>query len=73
MIYPTKRAVIATAAGAPFALAVAAIAPGRWVLGLAYFRELTHSEIAHCTGLPLGTVKSHLLRAQTKLRAALAG
>ena len=36
MIYPTKRAVIATAAGAPFALAVAAIAPGRWVLGLAW-------------------------------------
>ena len=44
----------------------------RWVLGLAYFRELTHSEIARCTGLPLGTLKSHLLRAQTKLRAALA-
>jgi len=43
----------------------------RWVLGLAYFRDLTHSEIAHCTGLPLGTLKSHLLRAQTKLRAAL--
>lgn len=47
-------------------------APERWVLGLAYFRELTHSEIAHSTGLPLGTVKSHLLRAQTKLRATLA-
>jgi RNA polymerase sigma-70 factor (ECF subfamily) len=46
--------------------------PERWVLGLAYFRELTHTEIAHCTGLPLGTVKSHVQRAQTKLRAALA-
>lgn len=44
----------------------------RWVLGLAYFRELTHSEIADCTGLPLGTVKSHVQRAQTKLRVALA-
>jgi len=44
----------------------------RWVLGLAYFRDLTHSEIAQCTGLPLGTVKSHVSRAQTKLRAALA-
>lgn len=43
----------------------------RWVLGLAYFRELTHSQIAACTDLPLGTVKSHLQRAQTKLRAAL--
>lgn len=36
MIYPTKRAVIATAAGAPFALGIAAAAPGRWVLGLAW-------------------------------------
>jgi RNA polymerase sigma-70 factor (ECF subfamily) len=46
-------------------------APERWVLGLAYFRELTHAQIAQCTGLPLGTVKSHVQRAQTKLRAAL--
>lgn len=46
-------------------------APERWVLGLAYFRELTQTQIAGCTGLPLGTVKSHLQRAQTKLRAAL--
>ncbi len=44
----------------------------RWVIGLAYFRELSHSQIASCTGLPLGTVKSHLQRGQTKLRAALA-
>ena len=47
-------------------------APERWVLGLAYFRELTHAQIADSTGMPLGTVKSHLQRAQTKLRAALA-
>jgi RNA polymerase sigma-70 factor, ECF subfamily len=44
----------------------------RWVLGLAYFRDLTHPEIAQQTQLPLGTVKSHLLRAQNKLRVALA-
>jgi RNA polymerase sigma-70 factor (ECF subfamily) len=43
----------------------------RWVLGLAYFRDLTHGEIAQCTGLPLGTIKSHMLRAQAKLRTAL--
>jgi RNA polymerase sigma-70 factor, ECF subfamily len=47
-------------------------APERWVLGLAYFRELTQAQIVGCTGMPLGTVKSHLQRAQTKLRAALA-
>ena len=36
MIYPTRTAVIATAAGAPFALAFAAIEPGRWILALAW-------------------------------------
>jgi RNA polymerase sigma-70 factor (ECF subfamily) len=40
----------------------------RWLLGLAYFRELTHAQIALVTGLPLGTVKSSILRAQGKLR-----
>ena len=43
----------------------------RWVLGLAYFRDLTHSQIAQQTGLPLGTVKSLILRAQAKLRDML--
>jgi uncharacterized protein (DUF58 family) len=36
LIYPTRSAVIATAAGAPVALGVAAIAPGRWFLALAW-------------------------------------
>ncbi len=36
MIYPTRTAVIATAAGAPFALAFAALQPGRWFLVLAW-------------------------------------
>ena len=43
----------------------------RWVLGLAYFREMSHGEIAAVTGLPLGTVKSLILRSQTKLREVL--
>jgi RNA polymerase sigma-70 factor (ECF subfamily) len=47
-------------------------APERWALGLAYFRELSHAQIAAATGLPLGTVKSHIQRAQSKLRQALA-
>jgi RNA polymerase sigma-70 factor, ECF subfamily len=52
--------------------AIAALnATERWVLGLAYFRALTRGQITQCTGLPLGTVKSLLLRAQHKLRAAL--
>ena len=36
MIYPTRSAVIVTAAGAPVALAVAAAVPGRWFLALAW-------------------------------------
>lgn len=43
----------------------------RWVLGLAYFRELTHQQIADCTGLPLGSVKSLILRSQARLRGQL--
>lgn len=43
----------------------------RWALGLAYFRDCSQSEIARLTGLPLGTVKSTLLRAQAKLRQSL--
>ena len=43
----------------------------RWALGLAYFRDHTQSEIATLTGLPLGTVKSLITRAQHKLREAL--
>jgi RNA polymerase sigma-70 factor (ECF subfamily) len=43
----------------------------RWVLALAYFRDHTHGEIAAHTGLPLGTVKSLISRAQAKLREAL--
>ncbi len=43
----------------------------RWMLGLAYFRGLTHSQIASETGLPLGTVKSLILRAHGHLRERL--
>jgi RNA polymerase sigma-70 factor (ECF subfamily) len=43
----------------------------RWVLGLAYFRDHSQSEIAAITGLPLGTVKSLVNRAQHKLREVL--
>jgi RNA polymerase sigma-70 factor (ECF subfamily) len=43
----------------------------RWLLSLAYYRDLTHAQIATATELPLGTVKSCLLRAQHKLRGLL--
>ncbi|MDX5363614.1 MAG: sigma-70 family RNA polymerase sigma factor [Pseudazoarcus pumilus] len=43
----------------------------RQLLALAFFRGLTHDEIAQHTGLPLGTVKSHLRRSLLQLRETL--
>ena len=49
--------------------AIASLSPvAQRLLGLAFFRGLSHGEIAELTGLPLGTVKSHLRRAQDSLR-----
>ncbi len=43
----------------------------RQMLALAFYRDLSHQEISEQTGLPLGTVKSHLKRAQDHLRRTL--
>ena len=40
----------------------------RLCLVLAYAEGMSHGEIADATGLPLGTVKSHVSRATAKLR-----
>jgi uncharacterized protein (DUF58 family) len=64
VIYPTRRAVIATAAGAPFALGIAAASPGGWVLGLAWpVAMLLLCVIDALRGLGSGSAKVELPKA----------
>ena len=41
------------------------------LLALAFFKGMSHQEIADHTGMPLGTIKTHLRRAQAYLRTAV--
>jgi RNA polymerase sigma-70 factor, ECF subfamily len=52
--------------------ALGTLAPQRrWVVSLAFLQGLSHPEIARVTGMPLGTVKSHVRRALDELRDRL--
>lgn len=53
--------------------AMAALSDGeRAAIAACYYADLSHEEAAEALGIPLGTVKTHVLRAKAKLRARLA-
>jgi RNA polymerase sigma-70 factor, ECF subfamily len=62
----------ATCAALDLDSALARLAPEpRLCVVLSYHEGLSHGEIAEATGMPLGTIKSHILRGTKQLRALL--
>lgn len=52
--------------------AMATLSDGeRAAIAACYYADLSHEEAAAALGMPLGTVKTHVLRAKAKLRARL--
>jgi RNA polymerase sigma-70 factor, ECF subfamily len=53
--------------------ALATLSDGeRAAITACYYADLSHEEAAQALGMPLGTVKTHVLRAKAKLKARLA-
>lgn len=68
----TEQLVLAIEQGHALEKAICQLTPiQRQLITLAFYRDMTHSELAEYTRLPLGTVKSHLRRALAALREQL--
>lgn len=53
--------------------ALATLSDGeRAAIAACYYADLSHEEAAQALGMPVGTVKTHVLRAKAKLKARLA-
>ena len=53
--------------------AMSALSDGeRAAISACYYADLSHEEAAEALGIPLGTVKTHVMRAKAKLKARLA-
>ncbi len=72
-----ERSVVNLTAQSLRSVLVAALAglaePDRDVLLLIAWEQLSYEEVARALGIPVGTVRSRLHRARTKIRQALAG
>lgn len=54
--------------------AMASLSAGeRAAIAACYYADLSHEEAAQALGIPVGTVKTHVLRGKAKLKARLAG
>lgn len=54
--------------------AIAQLSDGeRAAIAACYYADLSHEEAAQALGIPLGTVKTHVLRAKARLKARLGG
>lgn len=70
----TAKRMETAADAAPLARAIAALpAEQRAAVGLFYLEDLSVAEVAVALSVPVGTVKTRLMHARAKLRAALKG
>jgi len=68
----TDDRVVASAAGPALAVALAKLSPGdRQVLLLVAWADLSYAEVAEALAIPVGTVRSRLNRARTRVRSSL--